>query len=179
MACALALAATACTRGDGTTTGPTTTVTETASDTTTVSVEPSQADTAKVPRLVGLPLADARRLIREAGLELQTQIYNFAGDTRFGVRRVASARPPGTVLQQSVDPHTSVRMGRGIKLAVAAPPPGPCDPSYPDVCIPRYPPDLDCPQVLAMFGYVNIRVVGSDPHGLDNGGTPGVGCETS
>jgi len=53
---------------------------------------------------------------------------------------------------------------------VAEPPS--CDPSYPDVCIAPYPPDLDCGEI----GYSNFRVVGSDPHGFD-GDNDGIGCE--
>jgi micrococcal nuclease len=51
-----------------------------------------------------------------------------------------------------------------------------CDPSYPDVCIPPYDQvgDLDCADVP----YTNIRVVGSDPHGLDGRDNDGVGCES-
>ncbi len=48
-----------------------------------------------------------------------------------------------------------------------------CDPSYPDVCIPPYPPDLDCGEIL----YANFRVVGSDPHGFDRD-NDGIGCES-
>jgi micrococcal nuclease len=47
-----------------------------------------------------------------------------------------------------------------------------CDPSYPDVCIPPPPPDLDCADVP----YRNFRVVGADPHGFDGDGD-GYGCE--
>jgi micrococcal nuclease len=50
---------------------------------------------------------------------------------------------------------------------------GDCDPSYPDHCIPPYPPDLDCGDV----GVKNIIVVGEDPHGFDGDGD-GVGCES-
>src|SRR4030095_14264481 len=37
--------------------------------------------------------------------------------------------------------------------------------SYPDpnVCIPPYPPDLNCPDI----SYTNFQVTGSDPHGFD------------
>ena len=49
---------------------------------------------------------------------------------------------------------------------------GACDPSYPDVCIPPAPPDLDCGQIT----YKRFRVVGADPHGFD-GNNDGVGCE--
>jgi micrococcal nuclease len=54
----------------------------------------------------------------------------------------------------------------------AAPTRGRCDPSYPGVCIPPYPPDLDCAQVP----YSNFTVRGNDPHGFDGDGD-GVGCE--
>jgi micrococcal nuclease len=50
---------------------------------------------------------------------------------------------------------------------------GPCDPSYPDVCIPPYPPDLDCGDV----SFTYFRVEGSDPHGFD-GDDDGMGCES-
>jgi len=58
----------------------------------------------------------------------------------------------------------------------AAPPPpsnGGCDPSYPDVCIPPPPPDLDCGDVP----YQRFRVIGADPHRFD-GDHDGVGCES-
>ena len=47
-----------------------------------------------------------------------------------------------------------------------------CDSSYPGVCIPPYPPDLDCGEI----GYSNFRVVPPDPHGFD-GDKDGIGCE--
>jgi endonuclease YncB( thermonuclease family) len=50
---------------------------------------------------------------------------------------------------------------------------GNCDPSYPDVCIPPYPPDLDCADV----SFTNFEVKPPDPHGFD-GDFDGVGCET-
>ena len=50
---------------------------------------------------------------------------------------------------------------------------GKCDPSYPDVCIPPPPPDLDCADVE----HRDFRVKGSDPHGFDGDGD-GRGCET-
>ena len=49
---------------------------------------------------------------------------------------------------------------------------GRCDPSYPDVCIPSPPPDLDCRDVRAS----GFRVVGADPHRFDGDGD-GRGCE--
>jgi micrococcal nuclease len=48
-----------------------------------------------------------------------------------------------------------------------------CDPSYPTVCIPPPPPDLDCGQI----GYRRFTVLPPDPHGFD-GDNDGVGCES-
>ena len=47
-----------------------------------------------------------------------------------------------------------------------------CDPSYPDVCIPPSPPDLDC----ADIPYRDFTVLPPDPHRFDGGGD-GRGCE--
>lgn len=48
-----------------------------------------------------------------------------------------------------------------------------CDPSYPTVCIPSPPPDLNCTDIP----YRRFRVVGDDPHNFDSDGD-GVGCES-
>lgn len=48
-----------------------------------------------------------------------------------------------------------------------------CDPSYPTVCIPSPPPDLDCGEI----SHRRFQVVGSDPHGFD-GDNDGIGCES-
>jgi micrococcal nuclease len=55
------------------------------------------------------------------------------------------------------------------------PPPtaGNCDASYPSVCIPSPPPDLDCGDVDAE----DFTVLSPDPHGFDSDGD-GVGCES-
>jgi micrococcal nuclease len=51
--------------------------------------------------------------------------------------------------------------------------PGGCDPSYPDVCIPPPPPDLDCKDVP----FRNFRVLPPDPHNFDRD-KDGIGCES-
>jgi len=48
-----------------------------------------------------------------------------------------------------------------------------CDPSYPDVCIPPWPPDLDCGEI----SYRNFYVLPDDPHGFDPD-EDGIGCES-
>jgi len=53
------------------------------------------------------------------------------------------------------------------------PDPGECDPSYPTVCIPSPPPDLDCGEIP----YDDFTVLPPDPHGFDGDGD-GIGCET-
>lgn len=58
------------------------------------------------------------------------------------------------------------------KESTQAPQPS-CDPSYPDVCISPYPPDLNCGDIP----YKKFKVVGSDPHGFDGDGD-GIGCES-
>ena len=47
-----------------------------------------------------------------------------------------------------------------------------CDPSYPNICVPSPPPDLNCNDVPNR----NFKVVGSDPHGFD-GDNDGIGCD--
>ncbi len=49
---------------------------------------------------------------------------------------------------------------------------GNCDPSYPDVCIPPPPPNLNCSDIK----FRHFKVVGKDPHGFD-GDHDGIGCE--
>jgi hypothetical protein len=50
---------------------------------------------------------------------------------------------------------------------------GGCDASYPTICIPPPPPDLDCSDI----SYRNFEVVPPDDHHLD-GDHDGIGCET-
>lgn len=47
-----------------------------------------------------------------------------------------------------------------------------CDPSYPTVCIPSPPPDLNCGDI----SYKRFKVLQPDPHNFD-GNKDGVGCE--
>ena len=51
--------------------------------------------------------------------------------------------------------------------------PSACHPSYPTVCIPPPPPDLNCSDIP----YRNFKVLPPDPHGFD-GNKNGIGCET-
>ncbi len=75
---------------------------------------------------------------------------------------------PTTVL----DPTKAIETGQSG--AVRQPPPkaGNCDTSYPTVCMPPPPPDLDC----ADIPHRNFRVLSPDPHRFD-GNHDGYGCE--
>ncbi len=50
---------------------------------------------------------------------------------------------------------------------------GNCSPSYPGVCIPPPPPDLDCPEIP----FDDFTVLPPDPHNFDRD-QDGIGCET-
>jgi hypothetical protein len=52
-----------------------------------------------------------------------------------------------------------------------------CHPSYPTVCIPHAPPDLDCSEISHRNFAVRHDVADPDPHGFD-GNKDGVGCQT-
>ena len=55
----------------------------------------------------------------------------------------------------------------------AAPPRSNCSPSYPTVCIPPAPPDLDCGDIP----YKRFQVLPPDPHKFD-ADKDGIGCES-
>lgn len=52
-------------------------------------------------------------------------------------------------------------------------PAGECEPSYPTICLPPPPPDLDCPDIP----YKDFVVLPPDPHRLD-ADKDGIGCES-
>lgn len=86
----------------------------------------------------------------------------------------ATSTPPATdtplptftplfILQPSSTPQIPVSGGGGS---------GSCHPSYPGICIPPPPPDLNCPDIP----YRNFQVLPPDPHDFDREGD-GLGCE--
>ena len=97
---------------------------------------------------------------------------------------LSSAYPPDVKYQDLLDAaQTAARIDeRGLwgptpmpsSGAGAPPPPAEnCDPSYPSVCIPPYPPDLDCGDIT----YRRFQVLPPDPHQFD-GNHNGIGCES-
>ena len=61
-----------------------------------------------------------------------------------------------------------------VTVAPPQPAAGNCDPSYPDVCIPPTPPDLNCGDIA----YRRFTVLPADPHGFDGNNNNGIGCES-
>jgi Flp pilus assembly pilin Flp len=58
----------------------------------------------------------------------------------------------------------------GTQTGVFRPPVVQCDASYDGVCIPPAPPDLDCPDIVALGIPMPVKIVGDDPHDLDDNG---------
>ena len=83
-----------------------------------------------------------------------------ARDAGLGLWGAATASPASTLI---ISPGSITRPGTAA---------GACDPSYPDVCIPPAPPDLDC----ADIAFRAFRVLPPDPHRFD-GNHDGIGCE--
>jgi micrococcal nuclease len=116
--------------------------------------------------------------------------YVLAGDVfvnyelvRLGLAEPGSY-PPDTACDETFfgAAQTARQAGLGIWAPLVAPPPADaapaegerssCDPAYPTVCIPPYPPDLDCKDIP----YRRFQVIPPDPHFFD-GDYDGLGCE--
>jgi micrococcal nuclease len=115
--------------------------------------------------------------------------YVLAGDVfvnyelvRLGLAEPGSY-PPDTACDETFfgAALTARQAGLGIWAPLVAPPAdaapaggerGNCDPAYPTVCIPPYPPDLDCKDIP----YRRFQVNPPDPHFFD-GDYDGLGCE--
>lgn len=94
-------------------------------------------------------------------------VWNNEGDTAMLLDQHGNvvhsfAYVPPTTTTTAPPPTTATTSGGGN-----------CHPSYPTVCIPPPPPDLDCGEI----SFRRFDVTGSDPHGFD-GDDDGVGCES-
>lgn len=100
-------------------------------------------------------IREAQTFARAHGLGLWSGCTTDAdGDTN----ELSGAQ--GIVSQPQQQPQAQLLQGGG------------CDPSYPGVCIPSSPPDLDCGQI----GERRFTVLPPDPHRFDGEGD-GIGCE--
>lgn len=117
-----------------------------------------------------------RRRTSDGWYAVQTpgELIGWVSDTLLTVDdAVAAALPVGTT-----DPDIVVQpTARPAAVQPTAPSPaqgGNCDPSYPDVCIPSPPPDLNCGDI----SFRRFRVLQPDPHNFDGGRKNGIGCES-
>lgn len=95
----------------------------------------------------------------------------FVAAERSARRAQAGLWSPVTCHGETTTPAAGT--GTDPPTVAAAGPRAGCDPSYPTVCIPSPPPDLDCADVLPLRAFA---VVGADPHRFD-ADHDGVGCE--
>lgn len=95
-----------------------------------------------------------------------------------------AAPPPPTAVPTQPPPATATPVPTAVPTQPPPPPTQPpptpteppqanCDPSYPTVCIPPPPPDLDCGDIP----YRRFTVLPPDPHKFD-GDKDGIGCES-
>lgn len=82
----------------------------------------------------------------------------------------AAPTQPPTATRTSTPTWTPTRTRTPTPISPTVAP-GTCDPSYPDVCIPPPPPDLNCSNIP----HKNFRVLQPDPHNFD-GNKDGIGC---
>lgn len=105
-------------------------------------------------------IREATRFAREHGYGLWAACQTDAsGDTN----EIAAAPPPASNPAAGIVADTA-------PIAAAS---GNCDPSYPGVCIPPSPPDLDCGNIAPR----RLQVLPPDPHRFD-GDHDGIGCES-
>lgn len=104
------------------------------------------------------------------GPQTDTAVREFQSAAGLTVDGIAG-RQTLTALEIWTAPRASPSSG-GSGSSSGSSSSGSCDPSYPTVCIPPYPPDLDCGEI----SHRRFTVLPPDPHGFD-GNDDGVGCE--
>ena len=137
-------------------------------------------------------LADDKRIVLRGDATQDTRdrfgrllAYAWVGGRDLGYQQVASGLARVYVYDRPFQRLSAYRRAEALGRArpqnlwrscttspTPVAPKGNCDPSYPTVCIPPPPPDLDCADVP----YSNFAVRGVDPHGFDGEGD-GLGCE--
>ncbi|MCC3600099.1 thermonuclease family protein [Microcoleus sp. PH2017_26_ELK_O_A] len=115
-----------------------------------------------------------QQLVQEGQAWVYEEYLNNCPSSASDLRQAQNAaRQQGRGLWAQANPCAPWDYRKG-QCAPASPPAqqAGCDSSYPDVCIPPAPPDLNCGDVP----HRRFRVVGPDPHGFDRD-KDGIGCE--
>ena len=105
---------------------------------------------------------------------LSEMLATCGADDTTGPRRQLVDAPTLSFATPSVAPTPTAIPPTPTPAPAATPaPPSNCHSSYPTVCIPPPPPDLNCGDISLR----RFQVVGSDPHGFDRD-NDGIGCES-
>jgi hypothetical protein len=156
---------------------------------TMIAESPSASCTRKATALRRRQMAQARTAVRVCAQATVTGVAFFDfkhGQTGVAPNAIELHPILGFACPASPPPPTTTTTTSATTTSPPPPPPPPptttsppvanCAPSYPDVCIPPPPPDLDCKDIP----YRNFRVIynvpNPDPHGFD-GDHDGIGCE--
>jgi micrococcal nuclease len=132
-----------------------------------VQLEKDVSETDRFGRLLRYVYVDGVMVNELLVLDGYAKVATYPPDVKYQDRLLAAQ-------QQAV--AAGAGLWSGCQGTAPAPQPaqrGNCHPSYPTVCIPPPPPDLDCGQVP----YRRFQVVGADPHRFD-ADRDGVGCES-
>ena len=121
-------------------------------------------------RHTALIVADVlKEMRRRRDLGLMTRSRSIAALAALSIFLLAACAQGGSspsssfIAPSSAQPATAQVRGGGN-----------CNPSYPTVCIPPPPPDLDCGDLA----FSNFEVLAPGPHNFDSDGD-GIGCESS
>ena len=98
-----------------------------------------------------------------------TRTLPAAVEEVFGSFELIAEAPEEVIAEQTIvqTEQTVQEDGFGQVLQIQ------CSPSYPGVCIPPPPPDLNCGDI----GFSNFTVLSPDPHGFDGNDNDGIGCD--
>lgn len=141
-----------------------------------LSLEKDVSETDRFGRLLRyVYLADGRMLNEVLVAEGYAQVATFPPDVKHLERMTAAQRGAREGQKglwsscRATPTATSSPAAGGPAIA----PRGNCSPSYPTVCIPPSPPDLDCGQIT----FRRFQVLPPDPHRFDSD-SDGIGCES-
>jgi micrococcal nuclease len=143
-----------------------------------VELEKDVSETDRFGRLLRHVYIDGRLVSEILVQQGFAQVSTFPPDVKHQDRLLIAqrvARNAGRGLWANAPvPPTAVPTTQAPVIQPTSPAgPSNCSPSYPTVCIPPAPPDLDCPQI----SFRRFQVLQPDPHGFD-ADRDGIGCET-